>query len=546
VLLGVGHVLAALLQQPGSLGAGDGEARAGSEAGAPAGMRPPAGRDAAGLAAVERGRLCMQCMQLSWLRSWLRLPAGAPTRPEKYMNCSPWLGPLAGWVKYAGGSGRLWGLLWARAGGGLVGAAALVRLAAGPLQGMQLASGAGLRGALPAAEVPLVVEQPEPVHQLLLQAGKQQGVGWLRCCALAALLLCMSRSGGAHAWHAARLAHGADPLGHIGQDGRDLQGHPPCRAPLGWWAAQAAQVGGLVEQASGRQRRLPVTKPAKMRGRRAKPRARGDVSPALTSRDSPEGCGASCTCSMASAPPRIPAGLPRGAPSQLHLRVACPEHAPSLARSRAAPRQRVARLVAVHSGRWRARRDERIVHAARRGPGAARRRVNGASELRALTSRRCRSGAWRQSHSLLHHQRAPAAPTITSAAPRPRRAPHLAAHHAVLRGLRRGPAAGVADAELQVQHARCALPPQRPPPQGDTGDCPGAPPATCTPPAGAKIAVLLTDSHASRNAYKMARALTSPERDVMHLITCVPSQEFRCAGPPPAPSMQQLDARGCH
>jgi hypothetical protein len=48
-----------------------------------------------------------------------------------------------------------------------------------------------------------------------------------------------------------------------------------------------------------------------------------------------------------------------------------------------------------------------------------------------------------------------------------------------------------------------------------------------SPPAGAKIAALLTDSHASRNAYKMARALTSPERDVMHLITCVPSQEFK-------------------
>ena len=48
--------------------------------------------------------------------------------------------------------------------------------------------------------------------------------------------------------------------------------------------------------------------------------------------------------------------------------------------------------------------------------------------------------------------------------------------------------------------------------------------------AGAKIAVLLTDSHASRNAYKMARALTSPERDVMHLVTCVPSDEFRWVG----------------
>ncbi len=45
--------------------------------------------------------------------------------------------------------------------------------------------------------------------------------------------------------------------------------------------------------------------------------------------------------------------------------------------------------------------------------------------------------------------------------------------------------------------------------------------------AGVKVAVLLADSHASRNAFKMAKALTCAERDMLHLITCVASEEFR-------------------
>jgi hypothetical protein len=181
------------------------------------------------------------------------------------------------------------------------------------------------------------------------------------------------------------------------QDGQGIRmarasGWPPHHAEL-------LRDGGLRSSRSGRADKVqaPLLAACVRKGPAGMMHALGgDVPLAPTSRESPEGCGASCTCSMARAALGVPAGLPPGAASLLHVRVACRVSRPrSLARSRRGARaasERAARALGERVGAGSTNTTRRPLSVA---PAAVARAVNGASE----SLDRLHKSSWRRSRA---------------------------------------------------------------------------------------------------------------------------------------------------